>query len=414
MRMRYTAPPRPAGFAGLAAFTVLAAALAAPAAATAQAVGRAMGPEALGFKKSFVVEIRNPSPITLENHAVIIDVAAIRAGVAWDFNTYMYALFEEKGGEYSLVVSQADDLDKDRYHDEIVLVRTLPPSSTTRLVCYWTPERSLPRLITAEKAFAREAWELEGPEAGWESNLAAFKLVRGRIEFYGKLQPGLILKKLPAPETKLQDWGMDVLDAGESAGLGGLVLWDGGTRIPLFGAGAPQPKLTVISPGPIRALVKAEYPALKTGGGDVALTVYYSAFADNAYSRQDVTVVAKPGGAPVVLAPGIQELAGGTLSLDKDKGTLTVWGGGAGKAGEIGLAAIFDPAQFIGLDKAGHGYGAVKLGRYAAGKLTYWVAGAWERGVTAPGVPAAKNWARKAEELAARLRVPVAVEFKER
>ncbi len=373
------------------------------------ASAQAQDPKVLGFKKQFVVEITNPSPLTLENHAVVIDVASIRAAIAPDFNTYNYALFEEKGGDYTLVVTQADDLDKDRYHDEIVLVRTLPPSSTTRLVCYYSPDRSF-QLMPSQKAFARSAWETGGAEAGWESNLAAFKFVHGRIEFYGKLSAGLILKRFPIPENRPQDWGMDVLDAGESAGLGGLILWDGGARIPLFGASAPQVKLTVLSPGPLRALVKAEYTGLRTAAGEVGLTVFMSAFAESSVSRQDVVVSAKAAG-PVVFGPGIQKLAGETFALDKDKGFLTAWGKGAENAGEIGLAAVFPPAAFSGTDETAVDR-SIKLDGRAGTKLTYWVAGAWERGVTSPGVPAAKNWARGVEGLAQRLLVPVKVEFK--
>jgi hypothetical protein len=385
---------------------------------------QARGPEALGFTKHFAVEITNPSKLSLENHVIIIDVADIRASVAADFNTYMYAFFDAAGGEYALVVSQADDLDKDRYHDQIVLVRTLAPSSTTRLLCYYTPERSF-QLMPAQKAFARLGWEPGGAEAGWESNLVAFKFVHGRIGFYGKLQPGLVLKKFPAAEAKPQDWGVDALGARDSAGLGGLSLWDGATRIPLYGPAAPPAKLTVISPGPVRGLVKAEYPAIRTAAGEVALTVYLSAFSDNEFSRQDVVVAAKPG-APVVLGPGLDKLPGETSSLDKAKGTLTVWGRGAGKAGQIGLAAIFAPADLAGADEAGSDH-AVKLKASpvrdvrdnrvdpvdrVGHTLTYWVAGAWERGASAPGVPDAKGWAAKVDGLAARLLVPVKVEFK--
>jgi len=383
--------------------------VAAVALAPVPAAGQSAGPEVLGFKKHFVVEITNPSPLALENQAVVLDVAEIRASVAPDFNTYMYALFDVKGGEYGLVVSQADDLDKDRYHDEIVLVRTLPPSSTTRLVCYYTPERSF-QLMPTQKAFARGAWQAGGAEAGWESDLAAYKFVHGRIGFFGKLQPGLVLNKFPVAESKTQDWGMDVLDPGESAGLGGLSLWDGATRIPLFGAAAPQAKLTVITPGPVRGLVKAEYPAVKTGRGDIVLTVYFSAFSSNAYSRQDVVIAAKSD-ALVVFGPGVQKLPAETWSLDKTKGSLAVWGKGAGKAGEIGLAAIFAPANLSGVDDSGLDR-AVKLAGRAGQKLTYWVAGAWERGVSAPDVPAAKNWARRVDDLASRLLVPVKIEFK--
>jgi hypothetical protein len=152
------------------------------------------------------------------------------------------------------------------------------------------------------------------------------------------------------------------------------------------------------------------------------LTVFHSAFADNTYSRQDVVIAAKPG-VPVALGPGLQKLAGGTSSLDRTKGTFSVWGKGADRAGEIGLAAVFSPADFADIEDAALDRtlklagGAIRDNRVVrddrVGRtLTYWLAGAWERGVTAPGVPAAKNWARHVEDLAARLLVPVKVEFK--
>jgi len=379
------------------------------AAAAAEAAAQTAGPEALGFKKHFAVEITNPSPRALENQAVVIDVASIRASVAPDFNTYMYALFDATRGEYGLVVSQADDLDKDRYHDEIVFVRTLPASSTTRLLCYYTPARSF-QLMPAQKAFARGPWGTGGAEAGWESNLAAYELEQGRIGVFGKLQPGLILKGFPASLAKIQEWGAALVESGESAGAGGLSIWDGTKRLPLFGASAPPAKLTVISPGPVRGLVKAEYPAVKTAAGEVTLTVYLSAFADNVYSRQDVVISSKSGG-PVVLGPGLEKLADGSWSYDKAKGTLTTFGKGAGKAGPIGLAAIFSPADASGVEEASLDR-SVKLSGRPGRKLVYWVAGAWSRGVTATDAPSAKEWERRVDDLATRLLVPVRVEFK--
>lgn len=387
-------------------FVAFAAALAL---AAGKAAAQAAGPEALGFTKHFAVEITNPSTRLLENQAVVLNVAAIRAAVAADFNTYMYALFDTTGGEYALVVSQADDLDKDRYHDEIVFVRTLPPSSTTRLLCYYTPNRSF-QLMPTQKAFARGSWESGGAEAGWESNLAAYKFINGRIGFYGKLQPGLILKRFPFAETRPRDWGMDVLDPGATAGLGGLFLWDGAKRIPLFGPEAAKAEIAVISAGPVRGLVKANYPAVKTSRGDVTLTVFFSAFADNDYSRQDIAI-ASSSDAPVVLGPGIQKLPDETWTFDRTKGSLAVWGKGAGKAGAIGLAAIFVPADLAGIDDAGLDR-AVKLNGRLDRNLTFWTAGGWERGVMAPEVPDAKGWIRHVDDQAARLLVPVKVEFK--
>lgn len=378
-------------------------------AAAGAASAQQMGPEALGFKKHFAVEITNPSAVTLENQAIVIDVASIRAEAAPDFNTYMYMFFDTTRGEYAPVISQADDLDKDRYHDEIVLVRTLPAHSTTRLACYYAPHQSFQLMPTA-KAFARGPWEQGGAEAGWESNLVAYEFFHGAIGVFGKLQPGLVMRGFPASLAKPQDWGALTVDPVTSAGVGGLSLWDGARRLPLFGPGAPQAKVTVISPGPLRGLVKAEYPTVKTAAGEVALTVYLSAFADNVYCREDVVIAAKSG-SPVVLGPGLMKLPGETFVLTEAKGTLSTYGRGAGKSGSSGLAAIFAPSAFAGLDDSALDR-SVKLTGKSGARLTFWVAGAWERGVTAPAAGSAKDWAGRADDLAARLLVPVKVEFK--
>lgn len=372
--------------------------------AAGSAAAQSASPETLGFKKHFTVEIVNPSALTLENQAVILDVAEIRAAVAPDFNTYMYALFEVRDGNYNFVVTQADDLDKDRYHDEIVLVRTLPPSSTTRLVCYYTPNGSFNLMPTA-KAFARGAWAEGGPEAAWESNLVGFEFVHGAIGVFGKLQPGLILKGFPAALAK-KEWGEKILEPGRTAGAGGLSVWDGVVRIPLYGPAAPPAKITVISPGPVRGLVKAEYSAVKTASGDIAVTVYYSAFAENIYSRQDVVVTTKAS-APVILGPGVPSLSD---VLSTTKFYWAVWGMGSDQAGDIGVAVIIRPADDAGAENPSRDEFFVKLKARAGRRTTYWVAGAWERGATA--TPDSKAWGRRVDDLAARLNVPVKVEYK--
>lgn len=374
-----------------------------------RAAAQAQDPSILGFKKKFFIEISNPGPVALDNYAVILDVAAIRA-FASDFNTHNYAIFDEAGGEYRLVVSQADDLDRDRYHDEIVFIRSLPPSSTTRLVCYYSPTRSF-QLMPIPKAEARIGWEPGASTAGWESNLSAYKFVNGRIEFYGKLFEGPILRRLPAEERRIQDWGMNVLDAGDSPGLGGLSLWDGDIHLPLYGPAGETARLTVLSSGPIRALVKAEYEGIQWAGGQAVITQHFSVFADNTWSRHEVFIDSKAGG-PVIFGPGLRKLPGETWTQNEAKGFLASWGRSPG-AGEVGLAMIFPPADFAGLEEGEQGR-FVRLKGRVSKKTTYWVAGSWDRGIIYPGVPAAKNWVFMVEGLAASLLSPVKVEYKAR
>jgi len=374
----------------------------------ATAWGQAQDPASLGFKKMFIIEIRNPSPLTLENHPIVLDVETIRA-FAPDFNTYYYAVFEQVGREYQFVLTQADDLNKDRYHEEIVLVRTLPPSSTTRLKCYYSPKGSFQLMVSAPKAFARHSTGQAGAFLGWESNQAAFKFVDGRIEVLGKLYAGLVLSKLRGNDSTLQEWGLNVLAGGGSAGLGGLSLWDGATRIPLAGSGVEIQK-TVLATGPLRALVKAQYSGIRSGSKEYDVVALFSAYADNVFSRQDVFVTSKSGG-PVVFSAGVQKLEKETVTFDKDKGFLAAWGLGTGAAGEVGLSVIFSPSAFAGLDESG-AERSVKLNAAPGRNQTYWTIGGWGRGIVTASTPAAGNWAARAGETAAKLRVPVEVKYK--
>ena len=383
--------------------------------AVSSAKAQPQDPRSLGFKKQFVIEIRNPSSLTLENHPIVLSVDEIRAFEP-DFNSYNFAIFDETGGDYRLVLSQADDLNGDRIHDEIVFVRTLPPSSTTKLACYFSPKGTFQLMMSAPKAAARLVGTRASGGLGWESNLAAFKVVNGRVEVYGKLYAGLILTKLPADDAILQEWGLNILGSGGTPGLGGLSLWAGKTRIPLSGGAAAAPECrvqrTVLASGPLRALVRAEYSGIRPGQGDYGAIVLYSAWADNVFSRQDVLITGRAG-APAMVSVDVQKLSDEAVTFDKDKGFLASWGRGSALAGEVGLAALFAPADLAGLDE-GSLDRSIKLHVKPGKKQTFWSAGGWGRGIVTAAAPAGKTWALMMGELGLRLRVPIEVRYKAR
>jgi hypothetical protein len=373
---------------------------------------QAQDPKSLGFKGRFVIEIRNPGSIALENHPVVLKVDEIRA-FAPDFNSYNYAIFDETGGSYRLVPSQADDLDKDRNHEEIVFLRDLPPASTVRLACYYSAKGSFRLMMSTPKAFARLGVSPGIPGLFWESNLAAFRFKDGRVEAYGKLYPGLALQKLRADDAKLQEWGMKILPAGETVGLGGLLLGAGDSRSALIsapGMSGPEIRTTVLASGPLRALVKAEYLVPGPGPGRAGITVLFSAYADNAFFREDIALA--PGSpAPNAVAAGLPTLAGGDVSYSPGQGILTAWGNAAGNVGEAGYAVLFAPAEAAGLDEKGP-QPALKLIVQPGKTVSLWIMGGWGRGIVTAAPPAAQNWARAAAELGMKLRVPVEVRFK--
>lgn len=380
----------------------------------AAARGQSQTPKTLGFKNQFVIEIRNPGTLGLENYPVILDVKEIRA-FAPDFNSYNYAIFDETGREYRLVLSQADDLNADRAHDEIVFVRTLPPSSTTRLACYYSPKGNFQLMMSTPRAYARLGGDQAGAALGWESNLAGFKFINGRVEVYGKLYAGLALMKLRGVDDVLQEWGMNILAGGGSSGLGGLSLWDGKTRIPLTnqqGNEGIEIQKTVVAAGPLRALVKTEYSRIRSAKGEHGVVELFSAFADNVFSRQDVTINPKAGG-PVLIGVGVQKLGAEEVVFEKDKGFLAAWGRGPEAAGEVGLAVLFAPSEFAGLDENGPER-SVKLYARPGRKQTFWTIGGWGRGIVTAASPAARNWASMAGEIGSKLRAPIEIRFRAR
>lgn len=371
-----------------------------------------MDPTSLGFRKHFFIEISNSGSISLENNPVILDVFEIRKAFP-DFNTSNYAIFEEVGGEFRLVVSQPDDLDKDRISDEIVLIRSLPAESTSVLTCYYSPEGNFRMMSTPHKAATRLSWDPGKIAAGWESNLSAFTMSGGRIEFLGKFAPGLILRRLTPGMTARQEWGMAVLNAGAGSGLGGLALWDGASPTSLTDpAGTASFKIqrTVLSSGPLRAILEVRFSGINSDRRERDVILRVSAFADNRFSRQDVQIQSESASG-LFIGPGIQKLPGESWNLEDKKGYAASWGEGVRGAGGIGMAVLFSPDAFAGMEETDTER-FIKLKVAEGGKRTFWITGGWEKGFDAPLPPRARNWGRKTEALAGKLLAPVEVRFK--
>jgi hypothetical protein len=373
--------------------------------------GQRQDPTSLGFTKKFTIEVKNPGSVTLDNWPIVLDAAEIRESFP-DFNVSSYAIFEETGREFILAVSQPDDLDRDKTFDEIVFIRTIPASTTLTFSCYYSPRGSFRLMTTPQKAAARFGWDAATSALGWESNYCAYSLLDGRVEFYGKFDPFLVLKFFKADMSPKQDWGMAVFQAGETSGLGGLNLWAGSSLVPVAGA-RPRTFKTenkVIAAGPLRSLVRADFSGVPGGENTYEISQTLSAYADNIFSRQDVAVGGGPGG-PVVCAPGIRKIPGEAWTLDEKNGFAAAWGEGARGAGEIGLALIFRPEAFAGLEET-ESERFIKLRTDAASRCTYWIVGGWDKGIRSPLPPRGRNWLRQTESLAAKILAPLEIRFK--
>ena len=370
--------------------------------------GQRQDPTSLGLTKKFAIEVTNPGPGSLDNWPVVLDVAEIRKSFP-DFNISSYAIFEETGSEFILAVSQPDDLDRDKAFDEIVFIRTIPAASTLTFSCYYSPRGSFRLMETPQKAAARFGWDAAQSVLGWESNFCAYSLLDGKVEFFAKFDPFLILKFIRPDMSPKQDWGMAVFEAGETSGLGGLNLWEGSALIPLAGAGAAGVTIEkkVVASGPLRSLVKSDFRGIRGKEAEYEASLALSAFADNIFSRQDVVVRSAPGNT-LLCAPGIKKMPNESWTLDEKKGYAAAWGDGRRGAGEIGLALIFSPGDFAGLEER-ESERFVKLRLDDGSRCTYWVVGGWDKGIRSPLPPRGMNWVRQTESLAAKILAPLEI-----
>jgi hypothetical protein len=359
-----------------------------------------------GIEKSFTLRLTNPLAVPLPNQAVVIPVGDVAKRVP-DFN----ALNCEFVAGGKAVPFQADDLDGDGKPDELAFVLTLPPGATA-LTGRYSPTGSRPNPFPVA-TYARLAWEIQNANIGWESNCAAYRFYWGQLEAFGKLDKTLIMALFTADYGyhNMQKWGMDILHVGDASGLGGISLWEGDNRVSTVnpaGKGENQYERKVITYGPVRTIARVEITQIGPAKAQYTVTLLMSAFTGNTYSRQDIIITSSAGG-QVVYSPGIEKLPKDTWAMDKIKGYIENWGEGAPGAGEVGLAAIFNPAEYAGfgendLDRY------VKLAIPSGVKRTHWIFGGWHLGLTAPKPPQAAGWKSEVAETAARVLAPVKVE----
>lgn len=364
--------------------------------------------KALGFTRSLVIEIKNPGSVDLVDHPITLKVNDLRAK-APDFNSYNFGLFEVVGGEYRLVQTQADDLDKDRYHDEIFFLKTIPARGVVKLLCFYSPKGSM-RLFITPKVFIRSGVKEHKNEVSWESLPVAWKFDVGRIIPYGKFTRALVLQQLRSEDSRPQGWGMRLIDPDATAGAGGLSVWDGAARRPLY-SDDPSADIfetpVIVSMGPLRTLVRIDYKPVQTAAGSVSLSCLYSQPADVSWMQVEVSVRGTSKG-QLVLGPTIRKASGETSGLDKARGFFYAWGKGSTGSGESGAAVIFKPASLSGLDDMGKERG-VKFNLAPGTGLTYWLASAWSRGANSPAAPAAGNWRTTVAGLADGLTLPIEI-----
>jgi hypothetical protein len=245
----------------------------------------------------------------------------------------------------------------------------------------------------------RVAWT-ENPSSNWrwESEDAAFRFYDGHFDLFGKRAKQLIFPRF-AEITKenyhydRNEWGMDILEIGNSSGCGGLILYVNDVAYPV----RVQPKQK--TPTFTGHLVEEtnEKITLELVAEHIVPDKPYkvrirpTVVADRDDSSIEVEVEGISKGDKIEIGIGLTRLPEETFIIDKQKGIMGSWGFQNPEIGWIGLGVIFPSNRFVKLDEQPNEHRVVL--RYEKDKpLRYHIQSKWLKGIRFSCCPSAQDW----------------------
>lgn len=362
------------------------------------------------FKSRLAVEVTNPDSTWRLNEPVVLDAAALRKNLP-DFNPRNFVLTDSPRRICNReIASQADDLDGDGKADQIVFLANLRPHEIARYWLYYSPTGERHNDYAPNTA-ATVNWPGSKEGLAWESNRVAYVFNGGRMEFLGKKEPILVLKSMvPSPDyDSEQGWGMNVLNSGNTAGIGGLTIWEGAKALRAFdGAGrnAIGIQRRIVASGPVRTTVAVTLTGIGGGQNRYKIEERFSVYANRRYSENHVRILSTTSGA-ILFGPSFLKMPNDRSFFDAEKGYFGSWGRQNNVVQEIGQGAVF-PMNAASLRTIGNERHVV-LQTGSNKELTYYIAGDWRRGRTFPVAPIVTDWENEMKALAAKLHNPVRV-----
>ena len=293
------------------------------------------------------------------------------------------------------LASQADDLDGDGTADQIVFLADVRANEESEYWIYYSPAGERRNQYGSGTA-AVPRWLGDADGFSWESTKAAYGFTFGRIEFLEKSTNSLDLT------------GIKALDAGDSAGLGGLTIWETGKRYPVFAASearAMKFHRRILSAGPVRTTVQVDLDGFETNQNRYDIRERFSIYANGHYSENSISIHPAKPSTSIGFSLGFAKLRGDEYFFDSAAGYFGSWGRQNNTVQEIGQAAIFrERAAVRKQDAKQHDIEfAVPPGETS----TYYLVGDWRRGRMFPVAPTVANWQNETRALAARLHSPL-------
>jgi hypothetical protein len=329
------------------------------------------------------------------NEPVVLDVSMIRKDAA-DFNPRNFIVMT--GARWIAareLASQADDLDGDGTADQIVFLADVRANEDPEYWIYYSPTGERHNQYGSSAA-ATTRWLGDADGFSWESTKAAYGFTFGRIEFLEKSTNSLDLT------------GIKALDAGDSAGLGGLTIWEAGKRYPVFTASQARAMKfhhRILSNGRVRTTVQVDLDGFETDQNRYDIRERFSIYANGHYSENSISIHPAKPSTSIGFSLGFAKLRGNEYFFDSAAGYFGSWGRQNNTVQEIGQAAIFRKRAAV-LKQAANQRDVV-FTVPPRETSTYYTVGDWRRGRMFPVAPTVANWQSETRVLAARLHSPL-------
>ncbi len=274
-------------------------------------------------------------------------------------------------GSKDLVPCQLDDLDGDTYPDELIFLVDIAPNETQQYsvtlfdsndkadIPTFTPRTYADMMLEDKKNKYPKITSLEAPGesylyndlyhhgAAWENEITAYRIYfdqRQNIDIYGKKLRRLELADThfyTTPEQMKQDYGNDVLWAGNSVGCGSFKGYD---DKPLNIEPVVTRGQRVVATGPLRTVIKVtdkgwQHPS----GSTLNMTQWYIQYAGHRETEVRVTFDRPLGNE--TFCTGAQKYGANSTSMVVEDGLAATWGS---DYPEMGKKEQFPP-EFVGL-----------------------------------------------------------------
>jgi len=327
-----------------------------------------------------------------------------------DFNPQAFVIFHE-GVE---LASQGNELDGDGKVDQVVCLADFRPGETKDLTVRFAVSGEKQRTYT-QRAYGELSHKTGGrfedqkylggtftnvkylrlpPEhtdhstfiryegPGWESDKVGYRFYldwRNAIDIFGKRVDRMVLPNVGQDGFdsyhEMSDWGMDILQVGESLGIGSIGMWvgDRAERV----AKTDSITCAVVADGPIQALIRTHYYGWSVEGMKYDLVSDLSIAAGERVTQHKLRIEPNPGN----LCTGIVKHPEGKLIADPEVSSewtyLATYGRQSLADDNLGMAVLYRRNNLIELTEDQHSLVAILQPR--AGKLTYYFLAAWER-----------------------------------